>query len=465
MGTISATGIGSGLDIQSIVKQIVDAERAPRERLLDSREAQAQMRLSSFGSLRSTLSQAQDSLMTLRFRSSFRELSASASNTGVLSASVTNQDSVSAGSYSVNVQSLAASHTVASASGAFADGDSLVGEGRLVIRMNGEDHEINMGPNSTLSDLRGAINGLAGLDARASIVNDGNGARLVLTAGATGVSNAIESITAFDAADEEITDGSGLGRLTFGTGHDQMIQTRAAADAVVLVDNIEITSSTNTFAEAIEGMSFTVSSVGESVVTVQTDTSSIRDALHDFVQHYNNFVSLSRELSHYDPAGNEHGPLLGDATLRIARNGLQGAIMGQASGGAFSSLIDIGVTFNNEGLMQINEAELGRALDGQLADVENLLAGSNGLATRLFGQVDRMVSSSGLFNAQNRSLQAELGRIAEQRTRLEERIERLETRYFQQFNRLDGLMARMQETSNYLSQQLANLPGARSRNS
>ena len=103
MAGITVSGLGSGLDINGMVTQLVAAETQPRANRLNVKEARLQAELSAFGSLKSSLSQLQDALTTLSDAES--ELTTTSSKVDVISASVTN--TAIAGSYSVEISKLA----------------------------------------------------------------------------------------------------------------------------------------------------------------------------------------------------------------------------------------------------------------------------------------------------------------------------------------------------------------------
>jgi flagellar hook-associated protein 2 len=173
---IAALGIGSGLDLNALVDQLVAAERKPREDRLNRREAEIEARLSAFGSIRGGLSALETALGKLASIQQGRTATSSDSTRMGVSARA---DSVP-GNYSIQVNQLATAQTLASAG--FDDADGPVGTGTLTLRVGDRlavDVVIDEGNNS-LRGIRDAIN-RADAGVQASIVNDGSGARLVLS--------------------------------------------------------------------------------------------------------------------------------------------------------------------------------------------------------------------------------------------------------------------------------------------
>ena len=188
MATITALGIGSGLDVNTLVAQLVAAERAPTQTRLDSREAEALSKLSALGSIKGALSVFQNALEPLKELVTFQGRTAVSANSAVYTATA-GPDAI-AGRYAVEVSALAAAHKLRSA--AYAMADTVVGTGTLTLSAAGETFAVNVtNTNSKLVDIVDAINEApANTKILATIVNSVDGAHLVLTSAATGVASA-----------------------------------------------------------------------------------------------------------------------------------------------------------------------------------------------------------------------------------------------------------------------------------
>jgi flagellar hook-associated protein 2 len=108
--------------------------------------------------------------------------------------------------------------------------------------------------------------------------------------------------------------------------------------------------------------------------------------------------------------------------------------------------------------MAIAEDKLSEALSGDFTHVGKLFAGSDGFAVRLFDRVEGFLGSDGLIEARTDGLTRTIELFAEQRASLNQRLESLESRLLRQFNALDSLVGQLSGISNFLTEQLANLP-------
>lgn len=185
------TGIGSGIDINSIVKALVDAERAPKQAQLDRLEKTTTSRISALGSLRSVVGELSSTLQNLNKLSAFQKNSISSSNTGVLTA--TAGTTVTPGSFSLQVEQLASSSKIALQS--VSEGNAATfNSGKLTISAGSTSFDVDItADNNSLTGIRDAINSAgesSGISA--SIVNDASGSRLVLSSNKTGEGNDLQ---------------------------------------------------------------------------------------------------------------------------------------------------------------------------------------------------------------------------------------------------------------------------------
>lgn len=234
------TGIGSGIDISSIVKALVDAERAPKESQLDRLEQSTTSRISAIGTLRSVVGELSSTLQSLNKLSAFQKQTLVSSNTSILTAS--SSSTLTAGQFSLQVQQLASSSKVAlqSVSGGTA---ATFGSGELTVSAGTSSITVDVtAANNSLSGIRDAIN-TAGQNKgiSASIVTDASGSRLVLNSTKTGAGNDIQVSVTQDG----MTAGSNaLSSLAFskGTGTAQLPALSAGAAATFKTGSLSIVS-------------------------------------------------------------------------------------------------------------------------------------------------------------------------------------------------------------------------------
>jgi flagellar hook-associated protein 2 len=448
--SISSLGVGSGLDLSSLVRQLVAAERQPTEHRLMSREATLQAQLSAFGTIRSGLSGLSTALATLRDLQVGR--TAASADTSRLT--VTAGQTADFGTYSVEVEQLATAHSLASEF-RFDSAEAVVGTGVLTLRVGeGEDVDIVIGEeNNTLRGIRDAINE-AGAGVQAAIVNDGTGSRLVLTAGNTGSANTIAITVSDDDGDDN--DLAGLSRLAAAN----MEETVAARDARVVINGLTVTSAGNTLDNAIEGLSLTLRGTTEPgspvSVTVSENRGSVRTAVNAFIEAYNAVVEQIRELTKYDPESREGAILVGDGTLRSIRGRLSEGLLqaGGPEGSGLTHLVNLGIRSDREGRLSLDASALDEAMKGDMGGVVALLNDvSGGLEERIRG----FSGAGGLLDARSDGLRNRIQDIDRQREALDKRMALYEARLVRQFGAMDTLVGQLQQTSRYLDQQLGAL--------
>ncbi|HWK84453.1 MAG TPA: flagellar filament capping protein FliD, partial [Caldimonas sp.] len=299
-GTISSAGIGSGLDVNSIVTSLMAVESQPLT-ALQTKATTLQTNLSAFGQVQSLVSSLQDAAKPLFDPNSFALTNTSSTDPSSVS-SGTSTGAVP-GIYSVAVSSLSAGQSLVSQTGQFTDGTSVVGTGSLTIRLGtwnagntaftpqagSSDITIPIGASAdTLAGVRDAINA-ANAGVSATIVTDASGARLALQSSATGAANGFR-ISVADA-DGNNSDAAGLSRLAYDpqNGAGQMTLAQAAANTQATINGIAVTSSSNTLSSVITGMSFNLNKTTTQPVTISVtnNTAAIQSDVTAFVSAYN----------------------------------------------------------------------------------------------------------------------------------------------------------------------------------
>ena len=395
MAAISSLGVGSGLDLGSLVNGLIEAERAPVANRLATREQDLSAELSAFGLLRSSLSQFQSSFSGLQSATAFNAKSISLSDdAGPFSATVENFADV--GSYSVEVSAVARAQSLASsAATAFASVDDIVGEGTLTIQFGATTtgpYSFTADPeqsprvldisaangNNTLSGLRDYIND-NDFDVQASIVNDGSGYRLVLTSERSGALNSME-ITVTGDGDGNNNDNSGLSQLAFNASAQvSMTQTVGAQDAALSINGLDITRDSNSVTGAINGVTLELKNadIGNIVnVEVSENRSEITASINGFVEAYNALAESIDSLTAYNPETASGSVLTGDFTVRSVESRIRSIMFGSVSGlqGNIKSLVDIGITSDSAGKLKVDQSKLKDALDNYSDEVAALFS-------------------------------------------------------------------------------------------
>ena len=474
-GTITSTGLGSGLDIESIVTSLVAAETAPEEARIERNERETSTLISALGQLNNAVANIKSAALTLASLSTFSSFTVTSDQKSSVSASVT--EGASEASYEIEVNSIAVRQSIASDT--FATADAIVGSGTLTVAIGTPTYtgskysgfsvessiDIAIGTSSTLEQVRDAINEQeAGVEA--SLVKDGSEYRLLLVSEKTGVENSIQLSVSGDADGSDV-DLGGLSRLAFDTNTANLTQTNAASDANFSINGLVLTSSSNEIENALDGVSLTLLAKTSTParVGVALDVDRISEAVGGLISKYNEYVETNNGLSTYNPTTRFAGPLTGDFSSRNIASSIRGALGSVVEGGSdfYNSLAAIGVTTKSDGTLEFNRSKFNTVLSEDRAAVVVLFAGDEsrsieGIAERLNKALDAVVGSDGLLKSRTDSLSARRDAYEEQKIELERRAELLEVRYRAQFNALDALIARLNTSGDFLQTQLELLP-------
>jgi flagellar hook-associated protein 2 len=455
---LTATGIGSGLDVNSIVKTMVAAEGDPKKAQLSQRESDFKAKISALGSIKSAMTEFQKALDGLKSVSSFQLRSATSSNMDIVKVSAT--ASAVAGQYSVEVLQLAQAQKLAS--GGFADANAVVGEGTLTIASASGSFSVTIDAgNSTLAGIRDAINGAAdniGVTASIANVDDGAGgtvSRLVLTSTQTGTAHAVTLSTA--DSDGNDTDGSGLSRLA----SPNLQELVAAQDAQFKLDGMTVTRSGNTITGAVDGLTFDLQKAepGTTVsVGVSVDNESIAKNVQSFVDAYNKLQDTLKKVGSYVEGGNS-GALLGDAMLRSLTARIRSEVTNTVASApdSYNSLALVGVAVDRYGKMSLDRSKMDAAMAADPNAVAAVFANPDGVAGRVGGFMKDYLQTDGILDQRTKGLNRSIRDISDQRERLDVRLASLEARLFRQFNAMDGLVAQLNATGASLKSQLSAL--------
>jgi len=446
---ISSTGIGSGLDINSIVTSLTTAAGLAQNTQLSDRKTVLTAQVSAYGTFSAALDTLQATLTTLQNPKVLAGRTAAVADNTIASASATT--SAIPAQYSLQVQKLATSASLASAP--LANGDTAVGTGILKISVGGQSSSITIdSTNNTLAGIVAAINGAPdNPGVSASILTTADGARLVLSGTATGTANAI-TVT------QSGGDG-GLAALTYdpANGVKNLTQTQAASDANFTVNGFAATSGSNQVSSVISGVTLnltaTTAAGATTTLTVGNDTTGAQTSVGTFVTALNGLITSIQSLTSYDPTTHIAGPLLGNATLQSFQNQLQ-KILGQVTSGNTStgtSLASLGITANPQGTYDTNSTTLGNALTGSLASVTSFFGGPNGIATQLNTLVTQYTQAGGLLDSINTGLRSSLTDIANQQTSLNKRLATYSATLTAEYNAMDTAVALLKQTQTYLT--------------
>lgn len=462
MATISSPGIGSGLDVKSIVSQLVALEKQPLTKL-QVQAATVQTRISVFGQIKSLVSTLSDAASRLGSLTTFNAVKANSSNIKTVSASAIG--GAAATSFSVKVDNLAKAQ--ATASGALLPVGGALGAGTLRLQLGqwtivpssftpqvgSGQVDIEVSATDTVSDVASKING-AGAGVTATVLNDVSGERLLLRSNTTGVASGFELSVVSDA-DSNTSDAAGLSRLVNGAS------IQYAEDARLQINSIPVSSSTNKFENVVSGVTLTANEVSADPVeiTVAKDKSVLTTAINDFVAAYNAVNQAINEQTKYDPASKNAGLLQGDSTAIGLQNALRGILQSTTRGSAYQRLNEVGITQQLGGDLAVDSAKLETAINNgdelkNLLRIDNGNPLTNGVASKFSAFAKGLLATDGLFSSKDASLKRSLDLNTKDQTRLNEKVSRVEAQLNRRYSALDVQLNSLNALNAYVTQQV-----------
>ncbi len=471
--TISSAGVGSGLDVASIISQLMAVEKRPLTQM-QTQASEVQTRLSVYGVLQSRLTSVGDLAQKLGDPLAWKRTTSSSSNEAAVSVSST--DAAAATSLQVEVSQLAQAQSVSTA--AFTSANAAVGTGTLHIELGSWsanfgaftakpsttalDIEIGSG-EQTLAGVRDKINA-ANAGVTATILNDASGARLVLRSTDTGAVNGFR-LTVDDLSDASNTDGNGLSALAFNPPVGTVTSgNQRGLNLTGLVNGAPVSSASNTLADIVDGVTVTANTVtsGPVALSVKADTENFKSQIQQFVAAYNDTMKLMREQTQYNADTKTAATLQGDRVAVGLQNQLRSLVSASTTASTkFTRLSDIGLEQQRDGSLKINDTKLAAALKDlpeltkMMSNVDATNAANSGLARRFDALADSNTSTDGALTTHQAGLKQRLERNQDEQDRFSDRLTAIEARLRAQYTALDTKMSQLNGLSTYMSQQIA----------
>jgi len=373
MSTISSLGVGSGIDIRSLVDDLVAAERAPQQTRIDNNRERAETSLSGLGQVRSALNTFQEVVNATA--SGFNTTTATSSNPAV---SISAQNNAPSANAEIEVEALARAQSLAISPGVATRTEPL-GTGTLTFNfgavttdvqgnvtdqtLNGARGSVDItidASNNSLDGIRKAVNA-ADIGIRATIVNDGAGDRLVFASTKTGAENGF-------TIDVAGADAGALENFAFNQTTANAELSRAGSDARLRIDGLEITRPSNTITDLLEGATITLNSLtsgSPAQVAVQDDPNAAREAIEAFVKGFNDLQKELNRLTKFNPETLEAGPLNGNALVRNLTSQIRNQLtapLEALQGRSVRATADVGILTNRDGTLQLDKTRLESAL-------------------------------------------------------------------------------------------------------
>ncbi|PCK09093.1 MAG: flagellar cap protein [Alteromonadaceae bacterium] len=391
---IQSLGIGSGINTNNIVSQLVEIEKIGPQTRIDDKKELTESQISDYGLLKSALATLQDAAEAVTNPEGMFSKAASFSDSTALVPTDLDPD-VLPGSYDFTVSNIAKAQSLSSTG--FTAANDAVGLGDLTFRFGDYDAGVTTftedpestsktitidSSNNTLSGLRDAIND-ADMGVQASIVNDGTSFRLLISA-ESGENNQIEITAAEAGGTPTDTDNAGLSRFAFSGTVKQMTQNQAGENAEITVNGLAITRSSNKIDDVVDGLSLDITKkteVGEVVnVTVTDDKDFAEQTIRDFVTAYNDFLGEIETAIGFDEENDEKGSLANDSLAKSIISQLRTNISSTIPGlteGAFTTIASIGIRTELDGTLSIDDEDFSAAIESNFEDIQQLFAPHN----------------------------------------------------------------------------------------
>ncbi len=472
MPAFTSLGVGSNLDINTIVTQLVALERKPLE-AMRSQASKLQTQVSAYGKLQSQFSGLQDAANALNNPSLWQgTVATSSDDTGV---AATGGLGAAAGSYAVTVQSLAQSQTLVSST-SFAASSDLVGAGSLRVelgswggiplgfsgKVGATGIDVTITATDTLATLRDKINS-ANAGVTASIVTDASGSRLALRSTSTGVENGFR-VTATDS-DGNNTDAAGLSRLAYDppSGANGLESKQAAKNAEATVNGIAVVSASNDLSSVVDGLTLKLKqeSATPVTITVSSDRDSVEKAIKAFAVAYNQLATYIGDQTKFDPASKVGGPLQGDSAINSVKGRMR-AVLNMTSGASanFPRLSNIGLQVQRDGTLKVDQAKLSSALNNlpelkkAFSNSDSAVPANDGFGRRFAALASQLLGTDGSITTHTEGLRRLITKNSDDQTKLNDRVERFQARLVQQYTALDTNMSKLNALSSYVTQQI-----------
>ena len=479
MSGLSVPGIGSGLDINSLVERLMTVERQPLTALA-TKKGMIESKISALGQIRSSLDALKTAAQRMTTQDKLLTLKTTVADTSI--ATVSTSNSATPASFSLEVEQLASAQKLSSPE--FASASSSLGNaagsvtiefgtysaGVYTLNPDRAAFTVNVeAAKMTPEGIRDAIN-QANKEVSASLVNSGTGVMLVLTNAKTGANQHMR-LTVSDP-DGNNTDNAGLSQLAYNpaasVGNGKNMSERVAAqDARVKIDGISITSRTNTLDQSIAGLTISLLKTNDDSPTTMTttrDDSQVKTAVNSFITAYNNLNKLVRDLTKYDATKREAAILNGESTVRNVLSQVRGLLSRQYGSTSLPTLSELGITTQSDGSIRLDATKFDSAFSSKRDAVVALFTQStggtegDGFAGTVEDLITSLTDNNGLLDARTDGLNASLKNLNSKEDQIEARLSQIEQRYRTQFVTLDRNLNSLQSLSAYLQQQLASIP-------
>jgi flagellar hook-associated protein 2 len=443
-GTISSSGIGSGLNVSQIVTALMDAEKGPLNSINKSISTD-NAQISAYGNISSQISSFQSSIAGLITSSTIKATTASSSSTGVLS--VSNDGTALAGEYKITNVTLASPQVITSNidTSAYTSINSSIGStGSITILGN------TITPTTfTVAGIVEAINNANISGVSATMTNLGTSAAPDYQIRITNTSNTSATVG--------LSEGNNFASLAFTSA--------AAVAGSITINGTTVARSSNTVTDLVPGLTINLVGIGDSTITVAQDNSALSSKISAFVTAFNTLDKSLKDISSYDATAKKGAALYGDSAINSLRREIRSIItstLGVDSATSYNRLSQVGVSFKSDGTLSLDSTALNTAVSANFNKVAKLFSGTgvstdnlglHGFAYQLNTVLTTATGIDGSITNRKTSLQSDIRRLQARAEQEQLRLAELQQMYQKQYTALDKTVSSLNSMASYLTNQ------------
>jgi flagellar hook-associated protein 2 len=459
-----ALSAGSGVDIIELATTLAEAETQPRINSVTNKKSSAELNISGYGTLKSALSDLKTSLGALQNKDELLSKSVSSQAPDSVSVSLNSELNAIAGTSNLVIASLAKNQVVMIDNNA----SDLTNEKYTSLSQNLSDTDFSITITSPSGGAASVINisthtpqgiidainsaDINGIKARVlNLDSSGNTFNIVLE-GKTGASNSFD-VTSSLASFGEVT-------------------TQASSDLDMTVNGIQVYRDSNSVTDVVPGVKLDIKNTGTTNVVVSSNTGGLRESIDDFIFNYNSLIDVASYLT---GEKNEEDELAGSlANEKNSVNSILSSMRGlldlnsTTPSSGFNTFRDLGISAELGGKLSLRETTYANAIENNLDDVRTMLTANTndqlatdsnpkGLALDAQNIIDGYLADSGTIRVKTDSAKESMSKYEKDLVDLQERLEKIKSRYLAQFAAMETIVQRSKNTGEYLSGQIKSM--------
>ena len=459
-----ALSAGSGVDIIELATTLAEAETQPRINSVTNKKSSAELNISGYGTLKSALSDLKTSLGALQNKDELLSKSVSSQAPDSVSVSLNSELNAIAGTSNLVIASLAKNQVVMIDNNA----SDLTNEKYTSLSQNLSDTDFSITITSPSGGAASVINisthtpqgiidainsaDINGIKARVLNLDSSENTFNIVLEGKTGASNSFD-VTSSLASFGEVT-------------------TQASSDLDMTVNGIQVYRDSNSVTDVVPGVKLDIKNTGTTNVVVSSNTGGLRESIDDFIFNYNSLIDVASYLT---GKKNEEDELAGSlANEKNSVNSILSSMRGlldlnsTTPSSGFNTFRDLGISAELGGKLSLRETTYANAIENNLDDVRTMLTANTndqlatdsnpkGLALDAQNIIDGYLADSGTIRVKTDSAKESMSKYEKDLVDLQERLEKIKSRYLAQFAAMETIVQRSKNTGEYLSGQIKSM--------